>query len=128
MLVIDHGIDERRDANPQHVRAYRKACVDATEKYFARYGKERLSLLWSLTHPAFRRRGAVKMLCNWGEKVAARRGSALTVMGSPTGSLLYGHMGYDRIGTEQVEVKGDDESTSFSCMVNISSTQRSSMY
>lgn len=81
----------------------------AIEKYFAHYGNRRIHLEWVITHPEFRRRGAGTMLCNWGRTEAAKRGWAWTVTATPTGNLLYEHLGCKVLGTEIVRVQGEDE-------------------
>jgi len=62
------------------------------------------------THPDFRRRGAGTMLCNWGQKVAMKKGLDLTVQATPMGRLLYEHIGYRFLGSVKVQTEGEDES------------------
>lgn len=81
----------------------------AIEKYFAHHANRRIHLEWVITHPEFRRRGAAAMLCNWGLKEASKRGWAWTVTATPTGKLLYEHLGCKVLGTEIVRVQGEDE-------------------
>ncbi|KAF3768123.1 hypothetical protein M406DRAFT_253529 [Cryphonectria parasitica EP155] len=107
----DHGINERRDANPEHMKEYAQTMSMAFPKYFGRYGGEQLSLQWLITHPNFRRRGAGTMLCGWGEQEAIKRGGgwSLTVMASPMGRLLYEHLGYRLLGAVTAQVDGEEE-------------------
>ncbi|OTB09305.1 hypothetical protein M426DRAFT_315877 [Hypoxylon sp. CI-4A] len=58
----DRGIDKRRDANSEHMKAYAAASSHGFEKYFAKYGNKQLNLWMLITHPDFRRRGAATML------------------------------------------------------------------
>lgn len=107
-LSLDHGINIRRDANPEHMRVYADTMSAAFAKYFDTYGNEQLSLDWLITHPDFRRRGAGTMLCQWGENEAIKRGGwTLTVMASPLGTLLYKHLGYRTLGTVTAQVDGE---------------------
>lgn len=93
----------------EHLEVYVRTIDRCFVKYLARYGEEQL-LLWELmTHPDFRRRGAGTMLCDWGEKEAAKKGWTLTVMSSPIGRLLYEHLGYELVGSERVQADGEDE-------------------
>ncbi|KAI1111619.1 acyl-CoA N-acyltransferase [Nemania sp. NC0429] len=106
----DHGINERRDANAEHMRVYVAAVSRAFKNYLAPYGTEQLHLWIVMTHPDFRRRGAATMLCNWGEDEAVRRGHwTLTVNASPLGRLVYEHLGYHVAGSETAQVDGEDE-------------------
>ncbi|KAJ5800681.1 uncharacterized protein N7518_002749 [Penicillium psychrosexuale] len=104
------GINERRDANPEHMRAYSRTMTYAFDTYFAKYGNRQLHLGWLITHPDFRRRGAATMLCDWGRKEAMKRGWMWTVIASPIGKLLYEHLGCDLVGAETIRVLGEDES------------------
>jgi predicted GNAT family acetyltransferase len=70
-----------------------------------------------VTHPDFRRRGAGSMICSWGEKVASKKGWTLTLFASPIGKFLYEHLGYKHVGSEQVQVDGEDEVISIDSMV-----------
>ncbi|KAL4722077.1 hypothetical protein ACLX1H_010847 [Fusarium chlamydosporum] len=55
---LDHGINERRDANPKHMTAYTSTLQREFKRYFVPIGKGQVPL-WALyTHPSFRRRGA----------------------------------------------------------------------
>lgn len=106
----DHGLSERRDANPEHMRAYSQTVSAACTKYLSIYGNQQLSLEWLITHPSFRRRGAGTKLCRWGEEEAAKRGGwTLTVMASPMGKLLYAHLGYRLVGTVTAGMDGEEE-------------------
>ncbi|KAH6628912.1 acyl-CoA N-acyltransferase [Chaetomium tenue] len=106
----DRGINERRDANREHMVAYGEAMTENFDKFFARYGEEQLHLWMLITHPDFRRRGAGTQLCNWGVEEAARRGGwILTVMASPMGKNLYDHLGYNLVGYGTAQVDGEAE-------------------
>jgi ribosomal protein S18 acetylase RimI-like enzyme len=108
--LLDRGINERRDANREHMVAYGEAMTRSFDKSFARYGERQLHLWMLITHPDFRRRGAGTQLCNWGVEESARRGGwILTVMASPMGKSLYDHLGYNLVGCETAKVDGEEE-------------------
>ncbi|KAF4470351.1 gnat family [Fusarium albosuccineum] len=88
----DRGIDERRDANPQHMRVYAAAAARGFRDHFARG------------------RGAATMLCNWGQKESLKTGRRmLTVMASPMGKELYKELGYGLVGSVTAQVEGEEE-------------------
>lgn len=89
--------------------AYSETMKYAFEKYFAKYEKKQIHLVWLITHPDFRRRGAATMLCNWGREEAIKRGWMWTVIASPMGKSVYEHLGCDLLGTETVRVPGEVE-------------------
>lgn len=110
LCASDLGINERRDANPLHMKVYAETNSFAWDKYLAPYGDEQLNLWWLITHPDFRRRGAGTMLCNWGQTEAIKRGYILSVGAGPMGQSLYEHLGYSFLGSETVQVQGEEES------------------
>lgn len=114
---LDHGIHERCDANPKHMETYTETMSRGFDKYFAKYGKEQAHLWMLFTHPDFRRRGFGTMLCNWGQKEAMKKGWVLTVMASPMGRILYEYLGYKIVGSERVQVSGEDENVDIDCMM-----------
>ncbi|KAK4649347.1 uncharacterized protein QC761_118050 [Podospora bellae-mahoneyi] len=106
----DLFIDERRDGNREHMKAYAAAMERTFARCFESYGKEQLHLWMLVTHPDFRRRGAGTRLCNWGVDESARRGGwILTVMASPMGRKLYEELGYVLVGTDTARVGGEEE-------------------
>ncbi|KAK7429715.1 hypothetical protein QQZ08_003741 [Neonectria magnoliae] len=105
----DRGINKRKDANPQHMRAYAAAVACGFEAHFAKYGNDQLNLSILVTHPDFRRRGAATMLCNWGQKKSVETGRVLTVMASPMGKPLYLSLGYELVGSVIAQVDSEEE-------------------
>ncbi|KAI5921283.1 acyl-CoA N-acyltransferase [Camillea tinctor] len=106
----DHGINERRDANRDHVREYREAMSNAFSKNFLRHGNNQLNLLWLITIPKFRCQGAGSLICYWGQEEAKKRHKDfLTVMASPMGKNLYKDHGYGLIDTVMAQRKGEEE-------------------
>jgi ribosomal protein S18 acetylase RimI-like enzyme len=108
-LSEDRGINERRDANPKHMRVYNAAMGRCFDEFLESYGVHQLNLWMLITHPDFRRRGAGTLLCNWGEEEAAKRQWDLTVMASPMGRLLYEHLCYKLIGSIKVQAEGEEQ-------------------
>ncbi|KAI0597492.1 acyl-CoA N-acyltransferase [Biscogniauxia sp. FL1348] len=106
--VSDHGINERQDADREHVRVYRETMSCAFSMYFLKYGNNQLNLLWLITVPKFRRHGAGTSMCNWGQNEAEKRGCAvLTVMASPMGKRLYENLGYSLLGSVTAQKEGE---------------------
>ncbi|KAJ4269899.1 hypothetical protein NW762_001568 [Fusarium torreyae] len=114
----DHGINERRDANPQHMSEFTTSCSDGFKKHFRRYGYQ--MPLWSLaTHPDFRRRGAATMICQWGQKEGLKRNQPQSLLASPMGKPLYLSLGYKVVGTVVVQVDGEEEKLEMDAMINL---------
>lgn len=108
--ISDHGINERRDVNHEHVRAFNKANWGAFAGYFRLYANAHLHLWMVITHPDFRRRGAGTMLCEWGQDEADKRGGwPLTVLANPMGRAFYQHLGYRIVGSVTAQVDGEHE-------------------
>ncbi|KAI1070168.1 hypothetical protein LB507_007962 [Fusarium sp. FIESC RH6] len=105
----DHGINERRDANPKHMKAYTSTLQSEFKRYFIPIGRGQIPL-WALyTHPDFRRRGAGTMICKWGIQQAVDTNRHLTLCATPMGKLLYLSLGYKSLGKIVVQVEGEEE-------------------
>ncbi|SPJ82062.1 uncharacterized protein FTOL_09467 [Fusarium torulosum] len=113
----DHGIDERRDANPTHMRTYIHDLTNGIKKYFRQFGKEQIGLGRLVTHPDFRRRGAASMICEWGQKEACKDGKSLGLLATPMGKPLYLSLGYKVIGKVVAQVEGEEERVEVDAMV-----------
>ncbi|KAF2169436.1 hypothetical protein M409DRAFT_20656 [Zasmidium cellare ATCC 36951] len=70
----DKGLDERRDANKEHCRAFTEAAGESFRKYFAKYEEKQIHLWLLVTHPDYRPLGAGAMLTEWGLYAARERG------------------------------------------------------
>ncbi|KAM0563147.1 hypothetical protein ACHAPJ_000861 [Fusarium lateritium] len=115
---LDHGINERRDANPEHMREFTTSCSDGFKKNFRRYGYQ--MPLWSLaTHPDFRRREAATMICEWGQKEGLKRNQPQSLLASPMGKPLYLSLGYKVVGTVVVQVDGEEEKLEMDAMIKL---------
>ncbi|RYP55595.1 hypothetical protein DL771_012349 [Monosporascus sp. 5C6A] len=112
----DGGINERKDANPQHIKEFTDALDAASEKYFSGHGERQLHLWLLTTHPDFRRLGAGSMLTRWGMDVAGEKGWPVTVLASPMGDKLYQALGFKVIGNVTVQVDGEEEKLVVSCL------------
>ncbi|KAK2135721.1 hypothetical protein NOF04DRAFT_1340832 [Fusarium oxysporum II5] len=113
----DHGINERRDANKKHMKAYAKALPAGLKKYFKQFGSEQIPLWEVVTHPDFRRRGAASMICEWGQKEADKDGKSLSLLATPMGKGLYSKLGYRVLGSVVVQVVGEEERVVVDAMV-----------
>jgi GNAT superfamily N-acetyltransferase len=101
---LDH---HRRDANIPHCLAFTTAARHAFQEYCAQYGEEQTHLWLLVTHPDFRRRGAGRMLMEWGLKAAEGKMWPVTVFASPMGQLPYESLGLETIGEKVVHVEGE---------------------
>ncbi|KAF8150264.1 hypothetical protein K438DRAFT_1865827, partial [Mycena galopus ATCC 62051] len=88
----DDGINERRDANLARLREFR--C-------------QQLYLVFIATHPDFRHRGSTSLLC---------RGWPVTLFASAVGKKTYDSLGFDTLGTETVQVEGEEDKFYAMCM------------
>lgn len=111
------GLEERRDANKTHCKAYRETTGKRWERHFSKYGEDQVNLAVLVIHPDVRHRGVGTMLVNWGIKLAERKAVPVTVFATPTGESLYAHLKFKRIGTEVVQADGEEESISSGVMV-----------
>ncbi|KAF4463011.1 gnat family [Fusarium albosuccineum] len=116
----DRGIDDRLDANPQHMRAYTDAAERGFRDYFAQYGNNQFNLVWLMTLPSFRRRKAGTMLCNLRDNEAIEKRKVFTVMASPMGKLLYEDIGYECLGSVTAQVEGEKECVQIYILVKCS--------
>ncbi|RGP65320.1 acyl-n-acyltransferase [Fusarium sporotrichioides] len=113
----DHGLNERRDANTEHMKVYTSTIQREFKRYFVPIGREQVPL-WALyTHPDFRRRGAASMICEWGRKQAVSSNRHLTLCATPMGKLLYLALGYESLGKIVVQVEGEEERVEQDAMV-----------
>jgi GNAT superfamily N-acetyltransferase len=106
---VDIGVEQRKDANKEHCRAFSEAVKQRPKKYFAEYGAKQVYLSILMTHPDYRRHGAGTMLTDWGVEHAKEKGWPVTVCASPMGRLLYAHLGFRVIATEEVRVDDEEE-------------------
>ncbi len=106
---MDDGRYVRHDANPVHIKAYKDAIDAAIHKYLDPLGSKRIYLYLLATHPDYRHRGAATALCRWGMDKAKERNMYVALMGSPMGSPLYRHLGFQELGTVTVQAKGKEE-------------------
>ncbi|KAI8626342.1 hypothetical protein F5Y19DRAFT_227121 [Xylariaceae sp. FL1651] len=113
----DGGINERRDANPEHVKEFARTLDAAFQKYFSGYAEQQFNLWLLTTHPSFRRRGAGSMLTRWGMDAAAQWKWPVTVLASPMGEKLYTALGFKTLGNVIVQVDGEEEKLVVSCLV-----------
>ncbi|KAF8124854.1 hypothetical protein K438DRAFT_1892698, partial [Mycena galopus ATCC 62051] len=95
----DDGINERRDADPPRLREFRRFLAAAFKAYFGRY-EQHLYLAFIAMHPDFRRHGAASLLC---------RGWPVTLFASAVGKKTLDSLGFDTLGAETVQVKGEED-------------------
>jgi GNAT superfamily N-acetyltransferase len=91
------------------MKAYKDAIDAAIRKYLVPLGPGRIYLYMLVTHPDYRHRGAATALCEWGMDKAKEHNMCVALMGSPMGSPLYRHLGFQELGTVTVQVMGEEE-------------------
>ena len=109
---------ERPDASPARMKAFRANIGKAKAAWFdSRFGDHQISLLTLATLPEYQRRGAGRMLCEWGLAMAKEEGVAVTLFSSPIAQRLYAKLGFKEVGTVHVQVEGEKEFIEFSAMI-----------
>ncbi|ETS79398.1 hypothetical protein PFICI_09251 [Pestalotiopsis fici W106-1] len=116
LYPVDIGIDQRRDANPEHMLEFANTLSSAFETHFAKYAGNQIHLWLLTTHPDFRRRGAGSALCRWGLQLAQKRGQPVTVLASWMGKTLYEQLGFQTLGIVVVQVPSEEEKLEVSCL------------
>ena len=110
--------DDRRDADPKHMKAFKDAVTKAKKKYFDDvYGNQHLHLRILATHPDWQRHGAATMHCDWGMDLADAHKVPVTILSSPMGSKLYSHLGFETLAHFTVQVEGEEEKLSIGVMI-----------
>ena len=56
------------------------------------------------------------MLMEWGIKSAAGKGWPVTVFATPMGELLYCHLGFNKLATEEIQGEAEEEKVTLSVM------------
>jgi len=108
--VQKRGGGSRRDANPEHFKAFSQGQKKAYQKYFAPIGPEQIHLQILATLPEYQRRGHASSLCRWAMELVCQEGlKDMSVMASPMGYELYKSLGWDVVGTFWIQVPGEEE-------------------
>jgi hypothetical protein len=108
----------RRDGNEQRIMAWAESMPKATAKFFNSLFRDRYFQLQILaTHPNFQRQGAGSALCAWGLRISRLTGLTVAVFASPMGRLLYGHLGFIKVGHVRISVDGEKEYVKVVAMV-----------
>ncbi|KAL2869464.1 uncharacterized protein BJX67DRAFT_379018 [Aspergillus lucknowensis] len=112
------GCDERRDANPAHMKAFDGALSAAKQQYFDSVYGDRQVHLWILgTHPQYQRHGFGTKQCVWGMEFAKAHAAPVTVFSSPMGGALYASLGFRTLGQVVVQVEGEEEKLTIGAMI-----------
>ncbi|KAH8655776.1 hypothetical protein BX600DRAFT_470300 [Xylariales sp. PMI_506] len=117
--ALDRGLGERKDAVKQNVEAYVRV---ANNRYkpgglFLRWGEKQITLSVLVVLSEYRRRGIGTSMVGWGTNAATEKGWAVTLCASPLGQLLYTKLNFSVIGTEVIQVEGEEDSFSSAAMV-----------
>ncbi|KAI9817888.1 MAG: hypothetical protein M1827_001007 [Pycnora praestabilis] len=109
-----------RDENPQHVALFRSVLADAKKRSVdSVYGTKQLCLAFIVTDPGYFRRGAGKLLCQWGIDRVTERGDGWVValIATRMGRNLYENLGFRKVADMLVQVEGEEESIEAAAMV-----------
>jgi GNAT superfamily N-acetyltransferase len=110
--------DDRRDADPERMKAFDRACAKAKKEYFDdEFGDKQIHLRILATHPDYQRRGAGTRHCDWGLDLADEHKIPTTVLSSPGGAKLYLHLGFETLGHFTVQVDGEEDKLSIGAMI-----------
>ena len=110
--------NDRRDANPVHVKEFRESVKIAKKAWFNDvFGQRQLNLLRLATHPDYQRHGAGTVLVQWGLAKAENENLAVTLFSSPMGERMYSGLGFHEVGQVRVHVAGEKAALEFPAMV-----------
>jgi GNAT superfamily N-acetyltransferase len=108
-----------RESDLEHVKTWRRALEQATEKYFNFvYRNKIIHLIWLATHLDYQNRGAAKKLVRWGPEMADEHQMAVTLFGAPLSLSFYNNFGFNLLGTVTVQVDGEEEKVEMNAMVS----------
>lgn len=100
----------RRDGDPKRMQAWTSITAKSKAEVFDNVlGPRQLHLQILATHPKYQRRGAGRLLCEWGLQVAEFFRLPITVFASPMGSILYQTTGFMLVDRVQVKATEDDD-------------------
>lgn len=100
----------RRDGDQKRMQAWTLITAKSKAEVFDRkLGDRQLHLQILATHPKYQRRGAGRLLCEWGCRLAERASVPITVFASPMGSNLYQEIGFVAVDDVRVEAMEDDD-------------------
>ncbi|MCJ1404944.1 hypothetical protein MMC11_008170 [Xylographa trunciseda] len=101
---------QRRDASAARMTAFRESIGRAKREMFdGPYGESQLYLGMLACHPDYQKRGAGRMLCQWGLDKAKTEGLTITLYASPMGARLYRSLGFQNVGSFRTQVEGEEE-------------------
>lgn len=101
---------QRLDCDPARVKAFRQKLGDCNIRWFDEvYGdKQQLRLTILGTHPDYRQRALATKLVQWGIAKSEEERTPITLFASPMGKKLYNKLGFKEIGSEKIQVPGDE--------------------
>ena len=115
--VLRAGGATRKDANPEHVAAFRKAVNDAKAKYFGPPLKgDQMHLQILATHFDYLRHGFATGLVKWGMSLAKNDTLKVNLLASPMGFPLYTHLGFNDCGKVVVQLPDEEEKVTMHAM------------
>jgi GNAT superfamily N-acetyltransferase len=99
----------RQDGDPKRMQAWTAITAKSkTEVFDGLYGPRHIHLQILATHPKYHRRGAGRVLCDWGIQLAEHVAAPITVFASPMGSILYRRTGFMPVEKVKIQAVEDD--------------------
>lgn len=103
------AIPNRRDGELKRMQAWTSITTKSKAEVFDReFGDCQLHLQILATHPKYQRRGAGRLLCEWGLRLAEIASVPITVFASPMGSSLYQKSGFVSVSNVRIKAMEDD--------------------
>ena len=106
---------ERKDANPEHVKAWNEAMACLSEYVDDKY-KHRYHLRFLGTAPDHQGQGIGTLLCKHVMEQGKKDAMAITLFTSSEAHLLYARLGFKYLLSTVTQVKGDDQQIPFMAM------------
>lgn len=106
--TIEQAGQERKDANPEHEKAWNEA-IDCLKQYVNTNYKKRHHLRLLATAPDYQGQGIGTSLCKHVMEQAKKEPVALTLFTSSEAHLLYARLGFKYIFSTVAQVKGEDQ-------------------
>jgi predicted N-acetyltransferase YhbS len=101
---------ERRVADVARIKAFRDVQSKAKKAWFdEKFGSRQLWLTTLAVHPEYQRYGIGAAIVNWGVELAESERVPIALFATPLGKKLYLKFGFEDVGSERVQVDGEDE-------------------
>ena len=115
--VLKAGGATRKDANLEHVAAFRKAVNDAKAEYFGPLLKgDQMHLQMLATHSDYLCHGFATGLVKWGMSLGKNDTLKVNLLAGPMGFPLYTHLEFKNCGKVFVQMPDEEEKVTIHAM------------